>query len=138
MKRKFVVDRDTGEVQFAVVKHHNVRGAEILDRTPVEIPLGYQRPETLEEKMRRMIAGELSRRAGALGRETLQEADDFDTGEEQDLLVSAYEDLMKPMRDESEVSRRANADVQDEKDSHLAKPPLKAEDKKQPPTKEGA
>lgn len=54
------------------------RGREILDDTPVAIPVKFKRPETLAEQIRRVIREEASRAAQHAGYETFEEADDFD------------------------------------------------------------
>lgn len=60
------------------------RGHEILDDTPVAIPVRLTRPPTLTEQMRQVIRGELSRAAAAEGYETFEEADDFDVDDDFD------------------------------------------------------
>lgn len=57
-------------------------GREIPDNTPIEVPLRLRRPETMDEKMRRMIrelGPQLANKPDEA--ETFEEADDFDTGE---------------------------------------------------------
>lgn len=64
---------------------------ELLDPTPVEVPIGMsKRVPSLHDDMKRYIREEISRQAGDAGFETLEEADDFDVGEEVD-PVSRYE-----------------------------------------------
>jgi len=59
------------------------RGREIPDPTPVEMPLGYHRPPSLQETMARyMRSAELL--AQQQGAETFEEAEDFDVGEDFD------------------------------------------------------
>lgn len=60
---------------------YNERHEEIPDNTPVEMPLGYERPESLQSMIARMI-GQISKAAQESGRfETFEEADDFDDDE---------------------------------------------------------
>lgn len=56
----------------------NSRGHEILDPTPVEMPLQWSRPPTLQEQIKAFVRRELSEQAAAAGAETFDEADDFD------------------------------------------------------------
>lgn len=63
------------------MKHHNERGAEILDTTPLEIPLGWSRPPTMEEMVRRIVSGHLQMEEDLKGHESFEEADDFDVGD---------------------------------------------------------
>lgn len=65
-------------------------GLEIPDQRPVSIPVGWERPLSLEEQMKRLIRTELSVRAQAMEQETFEEADDFDVDEDPDIL-SPYE-----------------------------------------------
>lgn len=55
---------------------------EHLDQTPVEIPVGVIRPESLESIMARMINERFSQMAEENGMETFEEADDFDIDDE--------------------------------------------------------
>lgn len=55
---------------------------EHLDQTPVEIPVGVIRPESLESIMARMINERFSLMAEEKGMETFEEADDFDIDDE--------------------------------------------------------
>lgn len=69
-------------------------GHEILSQKPIEIPLGFERPLTLQEEIRIMIQSEASRAAEAAGFETFEESDDFEVDDEDDdQLSSPYEIL---------------------------------------------
>lgn len=68
----------------------NERGHEILDPEPMAIPLGFKKPETLAEQIRRMVKTEMSQAAASQGQETFEEADDFDIGDDYD-PTSPYE-----------------------------------------------
>ena len=61
-----------------VAKSFDARGREVSDPTPVEIPVNFRRPETLQEQIRRLIRTEMSAQALNEGKETFDEADDFD------------------------------------------------------------
>lgn len=58
------------------------RAVELPDPTPLEPPLGYVRQDPLHVKIANMIRSEISRVAGDNGMETLDEADDFDVGDD--------------------------------------------------------
>lgn len=60
------------------------RGREILDPTPVDFPLNFKRPMTIQEQIRTFIRQELSQTAAAQGEETFEEADDFDVDDDFD------------------------------------------------------
>lgn len=58
---------------------YNSKGEEIPDPTPVELPVGFTRPKTLQETMRDLLRNEEVRRAlDKHDMETFEEADDFD------------------------------------------------------------
>lgn len=60
-----------------------VDGMEVCDPTPVEMPIGAERPETLESMMLRMIHN-VSAQAARAGLETLDEANDYEIDDEDD------------------------------------------------------
>lgn len=78
---------------------YDEHGREIPDSTPVEIPLRFTKPLTLQEEMRRMLRNEFSMMAQSQGMETFEEADDFEVEDEDELMfVSPYE--IKEMHDD--------------------------------------
>lgn len=57
----------------------NASGAEVLDPTPVAIPVGYTRPPTLAESIARILSHhETQKKINAAGFESFEEAHDFD------------------------------------------------------------
>ncbi len=68
---------------------YNEFGEQIPDQRPIELPLNYKAPETLQQTIQRMIQVE-SFRAGQNGLETEEEADDFDCDDEIE-FTSQYE-----------------------------------------------
>ncbi len=73
------------------------------DPTPVELPAGYSHPLPLRDEMRRFIRDELSNAAASAGEESFEESDDFDCGEDDEVL-SPYEltELQEEYVDEPE------------------------------------
>lgn len=72
------------------------KGHEIPDSTPMALPVGFKRPESLQDQIRRLIRSErLAMEASSLGRETFEEADDFDVGDDYD-PTSPYEEVFEP------------------------------------------
>lgn len=59
-------------------------GHEIPDPTPRAIPSGFRRPETLAEQIQRMVRTHVSVAAEQSGADNFEDADDFDTGDEED------------------------------------------------------
>lgn len=51
---------------------------EPVDSRPMALPVGYNRPPTLSETVAKLVKGALSQRAAMEGRETFEEANDFD------------------------------------------------------------
>lgn len=57
---------------------------EFPDDIPVAIPVRLNRPPSLQEQVRNLVRGEMSRLAAEEGNETFEEADDFDVGDDYD------------------------------------------------------
>ena len=66
---------------------------EYPDPTPVEIPMDMKRPETMDQKIKRIIETQISEKAAMLGEETFEEANDFDIKDDFEVEepVSVYE-----------------------------------------------
>lgn len=70
---------------------------EKVDPRPVSIPIGMERPESLQEKMRRLIRDEvLQQKLAADGVETFEEADDFDIPDDPADPATPYEEHFDP------------------------------------------
>lgn len=61
---------------------YDSKGRELPDATPVEIPAGMGRPESLVETIRRMVRNEISQRVVQAGGESFDEAFDFEVDED--------------------------------------------------------
>lgn len=90
---------------------YNERGEEIPDPTKPEVPLGFKRPESLAEQVKRLVRSEQMRMlARQSGHETFDEADDFEVGDDFDPR-SPYEEIFDPTANEApeveQVVRRA-------------------------------
>ena len=66
-------------------------GAEYLDPTPLEIPIGVSIPKPLHERVAAMVSNEMSALMESHGYETLQESDDFEVDEEEPDFLSRHE-----------------------------------------------
>lgn len=65
---------------------------EKLDYTPVKLPFGHKKPESLAEQIRRIVRSEqLAKEAQRFGRGTFEEEDDFTDDEEGDTPPSPHE-----------------------------------------------
>lgn len=69
------------------------RGREIPDPSPMIKKTGLRVAETTDERIMRILQGEMSRRAAEHGLETIDEANDFDVQDdfERDELVTKYQ-----------------------------------------------
>lgn len=90
----------------------NDRGQQIPDPVPMAPPIGYKKQPTMVEIIRQQIASHhLAEEARARGMDTLEEADDFDVGDDADELVSGYEnDLDPPIRDLAAAGKQAQTE----------------------------
>lgn len=66
------------KVQQFFGRRINEKGQEVPDPTPVELPIGYKHPKTLDERIMAMVRNELSSLAEKQGFESWEEANDFD------------------------------------------------------------
>ncbi len=73
--------------------------SEILDNTPVEMPVGYEHPESLADQMRRFIRDEVSA-ARDEDQGSFEDEDDF---EDDDPLLTDYE--LTDMQEVEEIVR---------------------------------
>lgn len=81
---------------------------EIIDPTPVEWPLGVSVPESLEQKIARMVRTGVSQFAAEHGAESFEESDDFDVEDPDALPESVHElddDQQAIMADQAAVRR---------------------------------
>lgn len=72
-------------------KVHDENWQEVGDPTPVEVPLNFRRPPTLQEQMKAMIRNAMSEYAAKQGKETFAEANDFGDDEDEPVPVSGHE-----------------------------------------------
>lgn len=72
-------------------------GHELLDSTPIALPLDAKRPETLAQQIQRLVRTHISREAEEAGLESFEDAEDFDVGEEDFDPSSPYEEIFDPV-----------------------------------------
>lgn len=97
MGKNKVTPKDAEEMKAALAAwekgqnvYHGKNGKEYPRPEPVEMPIGAKKPESLEQKLRKIIRSEKMQAAvSAAGYETFEDANDFDTGEED--LTSGFE-----------------------------------------------
>lgn len=67
-------------------KFLNKKGREVLSDKPMALPLGFKRPETLDEQIQRMVRTRVSAMAADQGFDTWEDANDFDIDDDTDPL----------------------------------------------------
>lgn len=72
---------------------HNERGEEVLDRTPVAVPVRIKRNMNSVSDVRALVREELSVAAEKGGAETFEESLDFEVNEDDDVAMSRFEYL---------------------------------------------
>lgn len=73
-------------------------GHEQLDPNPIEVPVGFKRPETLAEQVQRLVRTSVSLQAEQEGYESFEEANDFDIdGENDPFADTPYETFFDPI-----------------------------------------
>lgn len=73
-------------------------GSEIPDPRPLDIPIGFEKPESIQEMIMRFVRDrDVRAELDAAGAETFEEADDFNVPEEDFNLQTPYEENFDPM-----------------------------------------
>lgn len=98
-----LVDQETGEVisaehvEYAYTRDgRRLVGKEFPNPIPMEPPLGFVDHKPIHELIREMVVRTVSAQAEAEGFETAEEADDFDTGDEDADPFSPWEETFEP------------------------------------------
>ena len=93
------------------------RGKEVLNPIPKELAAGFDRPPTLQERIQRAIAMEISRNAALQEYETIADASMFDLDDEMSVRISGYEyEDIPPMGDDDGVPPPVVTDPEPEPD----------------------
>jgi len=73
-------------------RKHNDLGQELMDPTPMQVPIGFRHPPSLHDRIRALVRSErLALELDSKGIETFDEAEDFDVGDDYD-PSSPYEE----------------------------------------------
>lgn len=88
--------------------NYNARGEELPDDTPLELPLRFKRPPSLQDQIKAMVRSVLSQAAADQGMESFEEADDFDVSDDIDLR-SHHE--LTPMQEEARYAKQDASDL---------------------------
>lgn len=67
-----------------------------VDGSPVAVPAGFKKPETMEERIRRFVRNELSSEAAQAGAESFDEANDFDIPDDPVDPSTPFEEFFDP------------------------------------------
>lgn len=84
------------EIEERIAARLDENGHEIPDPTPLGIPSGFKRPETLAAQVQRLVQGSLSRHAELQGNESWEEANDFNVDDEFD-PTTPFEEFFDPV-----------------------------------------
>lgn len=113
-----------GKLKAALSKLINFdkQGRELPDPTPVDIPAGFKRPETLAEQIKRMIRTDMSSFAESQGAESFEEANDFEVDEDDAEQHPTHHELHEEVVDEvkrvkTEAAKRRAAHGSEESES---------------------
>lgn len=68
----------------------------VIDGQPAEVPAGFRVPETMEQRVQRLVRGALSRRAEEVGFESFEEANDFDIPDDPVDPSTPFEEFFDP------------------------------------------
>lgn len=117
------------QVLEAMEAHHKGKrldkyGREVLDPVPVAPPIGYQKQPTMVEVIRQMVRQQTAIFAQDQELETFEDADDFDTHDDDD-FHSQYEEVFEPTPTQELQRRRAEARDRDPDENEPM--PLKTE-----------
>lgn len=92
------------------------------DPRPMAIPVGFERPESLQEKLKRLVGdAQIQKELEDAGLETFAEADDFDTGEDLDVARTPYEEDFDPGFNAARIQETRAQVVQEPSEEELAK-----------------
>lgn len=73
-------------------------GREVPDPTPIAVPAGFKRPETLAEQVKRLVRSERwSQAMEEAGNETFEESEDFEIDDDMFDPHSPYEEVFDPV-----------------------------------------
>lgn len=104
---------------------------ETPDPRPISLPIGMERPETLQEKMRRLIRDEVvNSRLAEAGMETFEEADDFNIPDDPIDPATPYEENFDPNGMTAREQEVRAGYVQEPDEDRLAKAKEKIEQAK--------
>lgn len=74
------------------------QGREVPDPQPIAIPAGFREPETLEQRIRRLVRSEqFSASMDSQGFETFEESEDFEIDDDMFDPESPYEEVFDPV-----------------------------------------
>ena len=91
---------------------------EIPDQTPVAMPIGYEKPESLTSMIKRMVRNEeFLRKADEEGFDTDEEADDFDVDDPQDVHFTSdheFTEMVEEIPEETPAPQQAGSLSEDD------------------------
>lgn len=114
------------------------KGREVNTAPPAAMPVGFHRPPSLQEQIRKLVRDQMSQYAANRGAETFEEADDFNVGDDDFDPRSPYEENFdheanlekdfEPIRLRHEAAIKAAEAAKAPKKSKKVKPQLDESD----------
>lgn len=97
-RRKMKVAKDTAKkMNKLLTSTLDKKGREILNPTPMAVPVGLKQPTSLRDQIKSIIENEMSIQAAQQNMETLEEANDFNVVDDFDnqIIDSQYQKVME-------------------------------------------
>lgn len=95
------------------LKNLTAKGEEILSSTPLAVPLGFKKPQSISDKIAEFVYNQrLQEKLDAAGVETFEDAEDFEIGDDFEALPPSkyegdFDNLKSKYRKEREDLKRA-------------------------------
>lgn len=110
------------ELERRGYKGYNEQGEQMVDPTPVRLPVGFKHVDNFAERVRQIVRGErLKAEAEAMGAESFEEADDFDVPDDPIDPSTPYEaDFDAPSPAELKREQERRFAEEDREDQYIA------------------
>lgn len=129
------------ERYYVETETHDALGRQKMDPNPVEVPVGFTPPPTLQQQLAQMLrARDIVAAQRARGEETLEDSVDFGNDDDDPLPSTAAE--LRDMKEEAMATAAADYARQERLEAYkkaqdAKKPPKQEKPKEEPKTEEG-
>lgn len=98
------------KLKLLEVAYLDDKGREMVNPKPMVLPVGFRRPTSLSEQIKRILRTELSAQAEVQGLETFEESNDFDIQDEFDMSEpdTRYQLVEEEYLDEKKIGEKAD------------------------------